>query len=47
MVKTNQDIIDEHCIRNYDGALAVSDEGKKIAWKNYHEMLLKKGFAWD
>lgn len=26
MVKTNQDISDEHCIRNDDGTLAVSDE---------------------
>ena len=25
-VKTNQDISDEHCIRNDNGTLAVSDE---------------------
>ena len=31
IVKTNQDIIGEHCIRNDDGVLVVSDEVKKIA----------------
>ena len=43
MVKTNQDIIGEQCIRNDDGVLAVSDEDKKIAWKSYYEDL----FTWD
>ena len=37
MVKTDQNIIDEQCIKN--GVLAVSDEDKKIAWKIYHEKL--------
>ena len=32
MVKTNQDIIGEQCIRNDDGLLAVTDEDKKVAW---------------
>ena len=36
MVKTNQDIIGEQCIRNDDGVLAVSDEDKKIAWKIHY-----------
>ena len=31
MIKTNQDIIGVQCIRNDDGALAVSDADKKIA----------------
>ena len=47
VVKTNQDIFVEQCIRNDDGVLAVSDEDQKIAWKNYHEVLLITTFAWD
>ena len=46
MVKTNQDIISDHCIRN-DGVLPVDDEEKKRAWKSYHEKLLNTEFAWD
>ena len=44
MVKTNQDIITDHCIRN-DGVLPVDDEEKKRAWKSYHEKLLNTEFA--
>ena len=40
MIKTNQDFISEQCIRYENGVLAVSDEDKKIAQKNYHEKLL-------
>ena len=46
MVKTNQDIIDEQCIRDHV-VLAVSNEDKKKVWERYHEMLLNTGFAWD
>ena len=45
MVKTNQDIIGEQCMKNNDGVLAVSHEGKKIAWKSYHEKLLNTALA--
>ena len=45
MVKTNQDIISHHCIRNYDDVLPVDDEEKKRVWKNYHEKLLNTEFA--
>ena len=38
MVKTNQDISDEHCIRNDDSTLAVSDEDIEIAGKYYNEI---------
>ena len=41
IVKTNHNIIPEQCVRNDDDVLAVSDEDKKIAWKNYHEKLFK------
>ena len=34
-------------IRNDDGVLAVGDENKKIAWKNYLEKLLNTEFSWD
>ena len=37
-VKTNRDISDEHCIRNDDGTLAVSDEDLEIAGKYYNEI---------
>ena len=47
MVKTNQDIIAEQCIRNDDGVPAASNEDKKIAWNSYHEKLLNTEFAWD
>ena len=33
IIKTNQDIIGEHCIRSDAGVLVVSDKDKKIAWK--------------
>ena len=42
MVKTNQDIIGEQCIKNDNGILAVKNEDKKIAWKSYHEKLLNR-----
>ena len=47
IVKTNEDLISEHCIRNYDGLLAVKDEYKKIASKKYCEKLLNIEFARD
>ena len=40
MVNTNQGIIREQYMRSNNGALAVKDENKKIAWKNYHSKLL-------
>ena len=45
MIKINQGIISEHCIRSDDVVLTVSDEDKKIAWKSYHEKLLNREFA--
>ena len=47
MVKTNQDVTGEQCVRNHDGVGALSDEDKKITWKNYHENLLNTEFAYD
>ena len=47
VVKTNQNIMDEHCIRNDDGVPAVIDENMKLDWKNYHEKLSNTVFAWD
>ena len=45
MVKTNQDIIREKCIRNDDGMYVVNDEDKKIVYKSFHEKLLNTEFA--
>ena len=47
LVKTNQDIIGEQCIKNDDGVLTVSDEDKKIACKSYHGRFLNTESAWD
>ena len=47
MVKTNQDIIGEQCVRNDLGVLAVSEEDKKVAWESYYENLLNTEFDWD
>ena len=33
--------------RNDDGRLAVSNEDKKIALKNYHEKLMNRSFSWN
>ena len=33
IIKTNQDIIGENCVRSDASVLVVSDEDKKIAWK--------------
>ena len=46
VVKTNEDIIDEHCIRNDDGVPAVIDENMKLDWKRYVK-LLNTLFEWD
>ena len=46
VVKTNQDIIDEHCIRN-DVEPAVIDKNMNLDWNSYHEKLLNTVFAWD
>ena len=45
MVKTNQDIIREKCIRNDDGMYVVNDEDKKVVYKSFHEKLLNTEFA--
>ena len=42
MVKINQDIIGEQCIRNEDGVMEFSDKNKNIAWKSYHEKLWER-----
>ena len=47
VVKTNEDIIDKHCIRNDDGVPAVIDENMKLDWKSYHVKLLNTLFEWD
>ena len=47
MVKTNQAIIGQQCVRNDDGELKVSYKNKKIAWESHHEKLLKTEFVND
>lgn len=37
IVKTNQDIFGELCIRNDDSLFAISDEDNKVAQKIYYE----------
>ena len=47
MIKTNQDIIGEECIRSDDGELATSEIQKKNAWKCYYDRFLNTEFSWD
>ena len=47
MVKTNENIINDHCIRSDAGVLAVSEEYKKTAWKSNHMNLLNTEVTWD
>lgn len=47
LIKTNQDVIDQQCIRNDDRVLAFSDKDQKIVLKSYHEKLLSTEFAQD
>ena len=47
VVKINQNIIDELCIRNDDRVPAVIDENMKVDQKSYHVKLLNTLFAWD
>ena len=47
MVKTNQGITGQQCLRNGDGELAVSYEDTKIPWESYHEKLLNTVFVCD
>lgn len=37
MIKTNQDMIGEQCIRKYGGVSSVSDEDAKIVQESHHE----------
>lgn len=46
-VQTNQDIIGELCIAKDGGVLAIRDEDKKIAGKNYHEKHENIEFIWN
>ena len=39
MIKTNENIIGEQCIRNDDDVLTVCDNDTKIAWKSYLKKL--------
>ena len=47
IVKTNQDIIGEQCIRNDEGKLAVTNVDMKQAWKSYHQHLLNTEYEWE
>ena len=47
LVETNQDDVDQQCIRNNDGVFAFSYKDQKIVWRSYHEKLLSTEFAQD
>ena len=47
MVKTNQYVIGEECIRNDNDVLTVSNKDNKIAWKSHYEKLLNIESSWD
>ena len=46
IVKTNQDIIEEQCIRNDSGVIVVKVRDKKVAWQSYYEDLLNTEYEW-
>ena len=46
MVKSNQDIIGEQCIKDDYDALTVNDEDKKVNWKSYKKLFGTAFFAW-
>ena len=47
MMKTNQDVIGEKCVRNDRNELAITDKEKLIAWREHYEKLLNEEFDWD
>ena len=47
MVKTNQDIVGEQCVKNDEGKLAVTNDDKKQAWQSHYQRLLNTEFEWD
>ena len=47
MKQENSDVTGEKCVRNDEGEMALSDEAKKLAWKQHYENLLNVEFAWD
>ena len=45
MVRSNQDIIGEQCIKDDYDALTVNDEDKKVNWKSYKKLFGTAFFA--
>ena len=46
MVRTNQDVVGEKCIRNDAGILSLSDDEKMKAWVEHYARLLNVEFDW-
>ena len=47
MIKTNSDVTGDKCVKNDEGNLACTDEGKLAAWKQHYQKLLNEEFPWD
>lgn len=47
MMKTNQDVVGEKCVRDDNGSLAFTDNAKKKAWKAHYQRLLNEEFEWN
>ena len=47
MMRENQDVMGEKCVKNDEGKLALTPEAKKAAWKQHYGGLLNVEFSWN
>ena len=47
MMRENQDVMGENCVKYDEGELALTPEAKKAAWKQHYEGLLNVEFPWN
>ena len=47
MMRENQDVMGEKCVKNDEGELALTPEAKKAAWKQHYEGLHNVEFPWN
>ena len=47
MMRENQDVMGEKCVKNDEGELALTPEAKKAAWKQHYGGLLNVEFPWN
>ena len=47
MCAINHDVIEENCVKNDKGDIAVTDHEKLLAWQKHYERLLNEDFDWN